>query len=85
MRKTKSTRLESEVQSRIIKRYEADGWYVVKLMLTNKGGIPDLMCLKDGKALFIEVKRQGCKPRPLQAYRIKELQDKGFEVQVLTE
>lgn len=77
--------LESVVQSRIIKRYEAQGWFVVKLVLTSKPGIPDLLCLKDGKAVFIEVKRPGEKPRALQNYRINELRDMGFEVQVLTE
>lgn len=77
--------LESKVQSRIIKRYEAQGWFVVKLMLTSKPGIPDLLCLKDGKAVFIEVKRPGEKPRPLQDYRINELRRMGFDVRVLTE
>lgn len=76
--------LESVVQSRIVKRYEAQGWFVVKLVLTSKPGIPDLLCLKDGKAVFIEVKRPGKKPRPLQDYRINELRGMGFEVQVLT-
>lgn len=77
--------LESAIQSRIIKRYELQGWFVVKLLLTSKPGIPDLLCLKDGKAAFIEVKRPGGKPRPLQDYRINELRRMGFEVQVLTE
>lgn len=77
--------LESKVQSRIIKRYEAQGWFVVKLVLTSKPGIPDLLCLKDGKAVFIEVKRPGEKPRPLQDYRIDELRRMGFDVRVLTE
>lgn len=72
--------LESKVQASIIKRYEQDGWEVVKLILTNKSGIPDLLCLKNGKALFIEVKRPGENPRPLQEYRIRQLQEQGFEV-----
>ena len=58
--------LESKIQARIIKRLEAQGYYVVKLILTNKNGIPDLLVLKDGKAFFVEVKRPGEKPRPLQ-------------------
>ena len=62
--------LESKIQARIIKRLEAQGYYVVKLILTNKNGIPDLLVLKDGKAFFVEVKRPGEKPRPLQEYRI---------------
>ena len=77
--------LESKIQSRIIKRYEKDGYFVVKLIKTNKNGIPDLMCLKDGKMLFIEVKRPGLKPKTLQEFRHEELKNKGFEVLVLSE
>jgi len=77
--------LESSIQSRIIKRYTEEGWLVVKIGLCNLNGIPDLLCLRDGKALFIEVKRKGKKPRPLQEYRIKQLQEHGFEVLVLND
>ena len=77
--------LESKIQSRIIKRLEAEGYYVVKLILTNKPGIPDLLCLKNGKVLFIEVKRPEEKPRPLQEYRMNELRNLGFECEVRRE
>ena len=77
--------LESKIQSRIIKRLEAEGYYVVKLILTNKPGIPDLLCLKNGKALCIEVKRPKEKPRPLQEYRMNELRNLGFECEVRRE
>lgn len=85
VRQQKSKKLESDIQARIIKRLEAQGFYIIKLVLTNKSGIPDLLCLKNGKAFFCEVKRPGEKPRPLQEFRINELRDNGFEVQVLTE
>ena len=74
--------LESKIQAGIIKRLEAQGYYVVKLGITNKPGIPDLLVLKNGKASFIEVKRPGEEPRPLQEYRIKELKKLGFECEV---
>lgn len=61
---------------------EAQGYYVVKLILTNKPGIPDLLCLKSGKAFFVEVKRPGEKPRPLQYHRINELKEMGFRCEV---
>lgn len=75
--------LESKIQARIIKRLESEGYYVVKLILTSKNGIPDLLLLKDGKASFVEVKRPGKNPRPLQEYRINELRKLGFECKVL--
>lgn len=77
--------LEIKIQARIIKRLEAEGYYVVKLILTNKPGIPDLLCLKNGKASFIEVKRPEEKPRPLQEYRMNELRNLGFECEVRKE
>lgn len=85
LQRKKTDPLESVIQSKIIKRYENAGYIVVKIGLCNKGGFPDLMLLKDGKASFVEVKRPGQKPRPLQEYRLKELRDAGFEAIVLTE
>ena len=61
---------------------EVQGYYVVKLILTNKPGIPDLLFLKNGKAFFIEIKRPGEKPCPLQDYRINELKKMGFRCEV---
>lgn len=84
-RKGVSSALESRIQARIIKRYEGMGYMVVKVLLCNKNGFPDLMLLKDGKVSFVEVKRPGEKPRPLQEYRIRELRDMGFDVEVLYE
>ncbi|PDP59660.1 hypothetical protein CLI71_08510 [Prevotella intermedia] len=78
----KNKPLESEIQRSLIRKYERDGYMVVKLILTNKPGIPDLMLLKDGKAKFVEVKRPKEKPRPLQEYRIRELEALGFDVVV---
>ena len=83
--KKRTDPLESAIQRKIIKRYEANGYLVVKIGLCNKAGFPDLMLLKDGKAIFVEVKRPGQKPRPLQEYRLNELRNAGFEAIVLTE
>lgn len=71
--------LESQLQSKIIKIAEANGWYVLKLIKTNKNGIPDLYMYKSGRTVFVEVKRDGQKPRPLQEFRIKELKEVGIE------
>lgn len=75
--------LESVVQRKIIAHYEALGYIVVKISLCNINGFPDLMLLKNGVARFIEVKRPGGKPRPLQLYRHQQLRDAGFRVDVI--
>jgi Holliday junction resolvase len=78
--------LESKIQAKIIKRFTDGGYMVIKLIKTSKNGIPDLMALKDGKTIFIEVKRPLLgKLSKVQEYRIKELKEYGFETLILTE
>lgn len=71
--------MASRHQTSVIKKLEAEGWYVIKLIKTNKNGIPDLLCLRNGVAKFIECKEKTDTLKPLQAYRIKELKELGFE------
>jgi Holliday junction resolvase len=76
--------MASKYQSKIIKRFEADGYYVINLIKTNKNGIPDLLCLKDGeKPLFIECKEVWDTVKPLQEFRIEELKKYGVDAIVL--
>jgi Holliday junction resolvase len=77
---------EASYQRKLIKEYEANGWYVIRLITTNKNGIPDLLCLKNGsKPLFIEVKAYNGKPSKLQEFRIKELISQGFDATIMFE
>ena len=76
---------EQKIQSRRIKQLESDGYYVIKLMKTNKNGIPDLIAIpKDSDVLFVEVKRPGNKRTPLQEFRAKELEERGIFVELYT-
>ena len=77
--------LESKIQTKIIKKLEADGFYVIKLIKTSKNGIADLLALKDGKVTFIEVKQPKGVVSELQKLRKKELEDKGFEYLIWTD
>ena len=71
----------SRLQTRTIKKYESDGFFVINLIATNHNGIPDLLCLKDGfKPIFIEVQENGDKVSPLQEYIHKQLKKQGFTV-----
>ena len=75
---------EQQIQKKIIDRYTSDGWYVIKLIKTNKNGIPDLLCLKSGEVpTFIEVKTEKGVVSELQKYRLKELNDLGFEAKIM--
>jgi Holliday junction resolvase len=79
-------RRESDVQAKKMKELQEDGFYVIKLVSTNKNGIPDLIAIKPtGEILFVEVKAAKGRLSKLQEYRIKELRDKGFNVEVYTD
>ena len=74
---------EQQIQSKRIKQLEAEGYYVIKLIKTNKNGIPDILAIpKDADVLFSEVKKPNGKVSVLQKYRLKELQGYGFRTEV---
>ena len=77
--------LESKIQTKIKKKLEEKGYLVIKLIKTSCNGIADLMALKDGKVIFIEVKQPTGVLSELQKLRIKQLTDLGFDCKVWTD
>ena len=73
---------EASYQRKLIKQYESEGWYVLRLITTTTNGIPDLLLLKPDNVRFVEVKAKNGKLSKLQEYRIKELNELGFKVDV---
>jgi Holliday junction resolvase len=73
---------ESQIQSKIIRSLESDGWYVIKIIKCNRNGCPDLIALKPNEVYFVEVKTEKGRLSELQKYRIEELESKGFKVDV---
>jgi hypothetical protein len=74
---------EQQIQAKKIKELEALGYYVIKLINTNKNGIPDLIAIPpNSDVLFVEVKRPDGKVTKLQEYRHKELTEKGIKVEI---
>jgi Holliday junction resolvase len=75
---------EQQVQNKIIKSLEENGYYSIKLIKTNRNGIPDIMALHPERdTLFIEVKTTTGKTSKLQAYVLNSLQKKGFRAYVV--
>jgi Holliday junction resolvase len=74
--------LESKIQSKIIKKLEKEGYFVLRLIRTNKNGIADLLAFKDGKTTFIEVKQPKGVVSELQKLRKKQLEEQGFEYKI---
>lgn len=74
---------EQQIQSRLIKKLEKKGYYVIKLMKTNKNGIPDVIAIPPGSdVLFFEVKTEKGTADPLQKFRLKELSKHGIKVYI---
>jgi Holliday junction resolvase-like predicted endonuclease len=74
---------EQQIQSKKIKELEKEGYYVIKLSLTNKPGIPDLIAIPPNcDVLFVEVKKPEGKLSKLQEFRLKELEQHGIKVEI---
>ena len=75
--------MASKFQTKTKARFKADGWIVLNTIKLSDSGYPDLICLKDGKTVFIECTEDGDTLKPLQEYRIDELISQGFEAYCL--
>jgi hypothetical protein len=74
---------EQQIQTKRIKQLEAEGYYVIKLMKTNKNGIPDLIAIpRDSNVLFSEIKTPKGRLSEIQKYRIKELEEHGIKTEI---
>jgi Holliday junction resolvase len=74
---------EQQIQSKRIKQLEKEGYYVIKLVKTNKNGIPDILAIApNANVLFSEVKTPIGKVSTLQEYRLTELKEYGFGTEV---
>ena len=74
---------EQQIQKKRINELESEGYYVLKLMKTNKNGIPDLVAIPpDCGVLFSEIKTKNGRLSKLQQYRMKELNNHGIRTEV---
>jgi len=74
---------EQQIQTKRIKELEDEGYYVIKLIKTNKNGIPDLIAIPpECEVLFSEIKKSNGKLSKLQEYRLKELTKHGCRTEV---
>lgn len=74
---------EQKIQSKRIKQLEDEGYYVIKLVKTNKNGIPDIIAIPPNcGVLFSEVKTPTGKTSKLQEYRLKELEKHGLRTEI---
>jgi hypothetical protein len=74
--------LERTITDGILRLAKSRGFWCLKVHggPFQKSGIPDCLFIKDGRAVFIEVKQPGKKPSPLQEVRIDEIRRIGGAV-----
>ena len=75
---------ERDIEKKLVNAVREKGGWAVKLSAQWEAGIPDrLVLLPHGKCYFIELKRPGEQPRPIQVRRAKQLRALGFKVYVI--
>lgn len=74
---------EKALEQALRQAIQADGGICWKLVSPGVDGVPDRLCLKAGRAVFVEVKAPGKRPRPLQQRRMRQLRERGFTCLVI--
>lgn len=74
--------LESTITKSIVALAKSHGWWTFKIAggPMQTAGVPDLLCIKNGIAVFFEVKQPGKKPTELQKQRMHEIRTVGGAV-----
>ena len=80
MKKSKQT--ESSIMKGIMQALSFKGWQIFRMppAIYAKAGIPDLIAIKQGMHVWIEVKREDGKLSPAQERYIQLLSEAGAEV-----
>lgn len=75
---------ERDVEQALIRAVRKSGGLCLKFVSPGWDGAPDRICLlPGGRAVFVELKAPGRKPRPLQEARHRQLEKMGFPVVVV--
>ena len=75
---------ESEIEQKLRKEVEALGCLCLKFVSPGRAGVPDRIILAHGgRAVFVELKAPGEKPRPIQLHVHKQFRKLGFPVYVV--
>jgi hypothetical protein len=83
MRELRPIRYEKLLEANLTARVKKIGGKCIKMVPTFEAGIPDRQVLYKGRAVFVELKAMGKRPRKLQVNYMKELELAGFECRVI--
>lgn len=71
---------ESDLQADIIEHAHIRGWFCQKVQFVGRRGCQDVVAIRGGRTVWIEVKRPGKEPTKQQALVAREMKEKGAEV-----
>ena len=77
---------ESYVQSKLIDGLTRRGWWARKVTSPSRNGIPDVVAARDGRVIWIEVKRDGDTAGPTrdETREMRIMREHGLECRVVT-
>lgn len=77
---------ESYVQSKLIDGLTQRGWWARKITSPSRNGIPDVVAARDGRVIWIEVKRDGDTAGPTrdETREMHIMREHGLECRVVT-
>ena len=76
--------LEKQLEHKFVTETKKRDGLCLKFVSPGWNGAPDrIVLLPEGKIGFVEVKKFGKKPRPIQRQRHKQIRDLGFKVFIL--
>jgi len=82
MRQTQSR--ETIIEKKLVQKSKSMNGRCWKFVSPGLRGVPDRICLlPNGRIIFVELKKLGKNPDPLQLKRHKELRDLGFDIRVI--
>lgn len=75
--------LESAIESYFEAQAKRQGFLCWKFISPSQDGVPDRVLIGHGITAFVELKRPGEKPRPLQRFILKTMEEHGAIVGVV--
>ena len=75
--------LENVIERRLVNAVKESGGVCLKFTSPGNAGVPDRICLREGRVVFVECKAPGKKPRPVQELMMTRLRKLGFKCFVL--
>lgn len=75
--------IEKDVEAYLKRKVTAQGGLCMKFVSPGLSGVPDRIVVLNGQIVFVEMKKPGGRPRPLQVRVINLLRNQGCQVEVI--